>query len=110
MARTTIARVQASRAGTTVPAAVAADVANGNQVDWDERTVLFIKNTNASSTARTVTFTPRKLVDGQVGTVRTESIPAGETQLFGAYDFGDYGTPLQFSGDNAELTILALRA
>jgi hypothetical protein len=110
MARTSITRVQASRAGTTVPAAVAADVANGNQVDWDERTTLLIKNTNASSTARTVTFTPRKTVDGQIGQTRVESIPAGETQLFGAFDFTDYGTPLQINGEHAEVTILALRA
>lgn len=110
MARTSITRIQASRAGTTVPAAVAADVVNGNQVDWDDRTTLLIKNTNAASTARTVTFTPRKTVDGQIGQVRSESIPAGETQLFGAFDFTDYGTPLQFNGDNAELTIQAFRA
>lgn len=109
MARTAITVTQASRAGAVLPTATAADVANGNSVAWDERTVLIVKNTNASSTSRNVSFTPRKTVDGTVGAARVEAIPAGETQVFGVYDLTDYGTPLQVDGSHAEVTILAVR-
>lgn len=110
MPRTNIARVQAARAGATVPAATAADVANGNQVDWDDYTTLLVTNTNGAATARNITFTPIKKVDGTVGAARVVSIPAGGVRLFGRYDFTDYGSPLQIDGAHAEVTILALRA
>jgi hypothetical protein len=41
--------------------------------------------------------------------VRSESIPAGETQVFGPFPPTQYGTMLGFNVDNAELTVQAIR-
>lgn len=107
MPRTSIAATQASRSGTVLPAATAGDAINGNAVQNDGRTVLIVNNTGASS--RTITFHTTVKVDGLTGPVRSESIPAGETQVFGPFPPNDYGTTLGFNVDNAELTVQVLR-
>lgn len=109
MARTSLTAVQASRAGTTLPAATAGDVVNGNSVANDGRVVLVVKNTNGAATARTITFQTARSVDGLTAPTRQESIPAGETQVFGPFDPNDYGTTLNFDASNAEVTISAIR-
>lgn len=109
MPRTNINAVQASRAGTVLPAATAGDAVNGNATANDGRVVLIVRNTNGSSTARTITFATNVKVDGLTGPVRSESIPAGETQVFGPFPPNDYGTTLAYNVDNAELTVQALR-
>jgi len=109
MPRTNINATQASRAGTVLPAATAGDAVNGNSTANDGRVVLIVKNTNASSTARTITFATTVSVDGLTAPVRSESIPAGETQVFGPFSPNDYGTTLAYNVDNAELTVQALR-
>jgi len=109
VARTSIAPVQASRAGTVLPAATAGDAVNGNQIANDGRVILIVKNTNGASTARTITFQTARSVDGLTAPTRQESIPAGETQVFGPFDPNDYGTTLAFNVDNAELTVQAIR-
>lgn len=109
MPRTSITATQASRAGTVLPAATAGDVANGNSIANDGRVVLIVKNTNGASTARTITFTTAKSVDGLTFPVRSETIPAGETQVFGPFPPTDYGTTLAFNVDNVELTVQAVR-
>ena len=107
MPRTNIAATQATRSGAVLPAATAGDVTNGNSTPNDGRVVLIIKNTGASS--RTVTFATNVSVDGLTAPVRSESIPAGETQVFGPFSPNDYGTVLAYNVDNAELTVQALR-
>lgn len=107
MPRTNIATTQASRAGTVLPAASAGDVVNGNSTPNDGRVVLVVKNTGASS--RTITFPTTVSVDGLTAPVRSESIPAGETQVFGPFSPNEYGTVLAYNVDNAELTINAIR-
>lgn len=107
MARTNIAATQASRAGTVLPAATAGDVVNGNSTANDGRVVLIVNNTGASS--RTMTFTTARTIDGLTNPVRSEAIPAGETQVFGPFDPNDYGTTLAYNADNAELTINPIR-
>ncbi|GAB2718197.1 hypothetical protein [Streptomyces bullii] len=107
MPRTNIAATQASRAGTVLPAATAGDVANGNSVANDGRVVLIVNNTGASS--RTITFHTARSVDGLTAPVRSETVPAGETQVFGPFSPNDYGNPLAFNVDNAELTVQVLR-
>ncbi|MET8978552.1 hypothetical protein ABZX85_23330 [Streptomyces sp. NPDC004539] len=109
MPRTALTPIQATRAGTVLPAAVAGDVANGNGVANDGRVILIVKNTNASAVARTVTFAFTKTVDGQAVTSRAETIPAGETQVFGPFPPTDYGTSLAVNADNAELTVQVIR-
>ncbi|MGX1129903.1 hypothetical protein RKD49_002093 [Streptomyces glaucescens] len=107
MPRTNIAATQASRSGTVLPAAAAGDVANGNSTANDGRVVLLVENTGASS--RTITFQTTVSVDGLTAPVRSETIPAGETQVFGPFPPNDYGNPLGFNVDNAELTIRVIR-
>lgn len=109
MARTAFTRVQGSKGGTVLPAAVAADTTNGNVVQWDERTGIIAKNTNASSTSRNIIFTPVRTVDGQAATPRTEPIPAGETQFFSGLDVADYGEALMIDGSHAEVVIQVVR-
>jgi hypothetical protein len=106
--RTTLNAVQASRAGTTLPAAVAGDAVNGNQIANDGRVVLLVQNTNAATTARTVTFATVVSIDGLTAPARSETIPAGETQVFGPFTVNDYGRLLAINVDNAELTVQAI--
>ncbi|MFJ7176420.1 hypothetical protein ACIQXA_08430 [Streptomyces massasporeus] len=107
MPRTNIAATQASRSGTVLPAPTAGDVTNGNSTANDGRVVLIVENTGASS--RTITFPTTVSVDGLTAPVRSESVPAGETQVFGPFPPNDYGTTLAYNVDNAELTVQALR-
>jgi hypothetical protein len=110
VARTALTATQATRDGTTLPAATAGDATNGNSVANDGRIILIAKNTNGASTARTLTFqTARAVVDNLTKPTRQESIPAGETQVFGPFPVADYGTTLAFDVSNAEVTINVVR-
>ena len=108
MPRTTLTAVQASRAGTTLPAATAGDAVNGNQINNDGRVILLVKNTNAATTTRTITFSTVVKIDGLTAPTRSEILPAGETQVFGPFPPNDYGHLLALNVDNAELTIQAV--
>ena len=109
MPRTNIAATQATRSGAVLPAATAGDAVNGNSTANDGRVVLIVRNTNGASTARTITFQTNVSVDGLTAPVRSETIPAGETQVFGPFSPNDYGNVLAYNVDNAELTVQALR-
>ncbi|GAA2220335.1 hypothetical protein GCM10010400_76810 [Streptomyces aculeolatus] len=109
MPRTALTVTQATRAGVALPAATAGDVANGNSVANNGRVILLVTNTNASTTARTITFNTVRTVDGLTAPERVESIPAGETQLFGPFDPTDYGPSLAIDPEHAEVTIQAIR-
>lgn len=109
MPRTALTVTQATRAGVVLPAATAGDVANGNSVANNGRVILLVTNTNASTTARTITFNTVRTVDGLTAPERVESIPAGETQLFGPFDPTDYGPSLAIDPEHAEVTIQAIR-
>lgn len=92
--------------GQADPAAVAGDVANGNLVPNNGRTVLKVKNTNGTSTAHTVTF---NLPDfrGHDVTPDTESIAAGATKWYGPFPLDTYTASLLVNVDHAELVINA---
>ena len=109
MPRVAVPVTQSSRAGTVLPAATTGDATNNHSVANDGRVILMVKNTNATSTARSVTSRTVRSVDGLTAPTRVESIPAGETQLFGPFDPNDYGTTLQVDVDHAELVINAIR-
>ncbi|MGW5426870.1 hypothetical protein ACWET9_06535 [Streptomyces sp. NPDC004059] len=109
MPRTSLTAIQASRSGTTLPAAVAGDATNGNSIANDGRTILIVKNTNAASTSRTITFATVRSIDGLTAPTRQETLAAGETQVFGPFNPNDYGSTLAINVDNAELTIQAIR-
>ena len=73
----------------------------------DGRVTLIVKNTGASS--RDITFLTTVSVDGLTAPSRIESVPAGETQLFGPFPVNDYGSTLKVDVAHAELTINAIR-
>lgn len=107
MPRTAITATQTSRAGSVLPAATAGDVTNGHSVANDGRVILIVKNTGASP--YNITFLATRTVDGLTAPTRIESLPAGETQVFGPFDPNDYGTMLAFDVANTALTINVIR-
>jgi hypothetical protein len=109
MARAAIAATQATRAGTVLPAATTGNATDNHSVQNDGRVILIVKNTNASSTARSITSYAARSVDGLTAPTRIESIPAGETQVFGPFPPTDYGTTLLVDVAHAELTINVVR-
>lgn len=109
MPRAAIPVTQSTRAGTTVPAATAGDTVNGHTVPNNGKLLLLVENTG-TTVDRSITFTIAQKVDGLTAGPRVESIPVGETQIFGPFPPGDYGSSLLVDVDNAEVTILALGA
>lgn len=109
MARTPLSIVESSKAGTTLPAGTTADVANGNSVASDGRSVIVIASNSNVSTPRTVTITPTATVDGLVPAARTVSLPASTSKVLGPYEVANYGTTLQISGDNADVKFQVIR-
>lgn len=106
MARGTIPQTQINRSGATPPAETNGDAVNNHQMSNDGRVLLFVRNSNGGSTARTVTFRPTKTVDG--GTVtKPVSIAAGATKVFGPFPVDLYGSLMQIDVDNAELKFQA---
>ncbi len=108
MPRTALAITDSSKAGTTLPAVTAADVANGNSVVHDGRSVLIIAS-NAGASPRTVTITPSVTVDGLTVGNRTISLAASASKVLGPYDLATYGTPLAISGDHADVKFQVIR-
>lgn len=107
MPRVALTVTQSTRAGTVLPAATAGDAVNNHSVANDGRVILIVNNTGASS--RNITFYTTVSVDGLTAPTRIESIPAGESQVFGPWPPNDYGTTLQVDVAHAELTINAVR-
>lgn len=107
MARTAITPTQASRTGTTLPAASAGDAVNGNSVANNGNVVLIVKNTGASS--RNFTVQTIRSIDGLANPTRVVSVAAGATLVFGPYSPNDYGDTLNFDAAHAELTINVIR-
>ncbi len=107
MPRTAIAVTESSKGGTTLPAPTAADVANGNSVVNDGKTLVLASNAGAST--RTITITPTATVDGLAPANRTVSLAASASKLLGPYEVGNYGDVLQISGDHADVKFQPLR-
>lgn len=107
MPRVAVPVTQSTRSGTVLPAATTGDATNNHSVANDGRVILMVKNTGASS--RNVTFYTTVSVDGLTAPTRIESVPAGETQLFGPFPVNDYGSSLSVDVAHAELTLNAIR-
>ncbi len=100
--------VDASKAGTTLAAGVAADVANGNSLVHDGRSMIVIA-TNAGVSTRTVTITPTATVDGLIPAARTVSLAASAVKVLGPYDLANYSSTLQISADHADVKFQVIR-
>lgn len=85
------------------------DVPNGNSIINTGNMWIEIKNTNAASTARTVTIALSGSYDGQSVTPKTQSIAAGKTWIKGPWPPGIYGGQLLINGDHLELTVMAFK-
>lgn len=108
MPRTALTAVESSKAGTTLAAGTAADVANGNSVAHDGKSIVIIA-TNAGVSTRTITITPTATVDGLVPAARTISMPASAVKVLGPYDIGSYSEVLQISADHADIKFQVIR-
>jgi hypothetical protein len=108
MPRTALSIVDSSKAGTVLPAAVAADVANGNSVTSDGKSYVIIA-TNSGVTLRTITITPTATVDGLVPAARTVTLASGVVKVLGPYDTASYSETLQISADHAEVKFQVVR-
>jgi hypothetical protein len=108
MARALVPTVVSTTSGVALPTEADGDPVEGHYVQNSGKTKVFVRNSNAASTARVVTFRFYRTVDGQSVTSRAESIPAGETQVFGPFPVNDYGTQLLIDADNAELKLRAV--
>lgn len=109
MARAAITPVTPSRAGVSAAVPAAGDATNFNTVANDGKTILIAKNTNGSSTARTIDFILKRTVDGVTPDRTAVSIAAGATKVFGPFPTNDYGTALDFDVSHAEVEVSAYR-
>lgn len=107
MARVTVPVTTITRAGVTPAAEVNGDATNNHQIANDGRTVLLVRNANASATARTLTVVIQGAIDGFAPAPRTYSIAAGASRYIGPFDVASYGALMQVNVDNAELKLSA---
>lgn len=109
MARGVLPQASASRTGTgtTDPTPVTGDPTNNHQTTNDGNVVLRVQNTNAGSTARTLTVRVSKTIDGQAITSKTFVIPAAGVRWIGPFPTDTYGRQLLIDVDNAELKVTA---
>lgn len=106
MARAAIPVTISTRDGVALPAETNGDPANGHYVSNSGKTKLLARNSGAG--ARTVTFKFYKTVDGKAVADRVESIPAGETHIFGPFPTAEYGTQLLIDAEHAEVKLRAI--
>ncbi|KUF18883.1 hypothetical protein [Streptomyces silvensis] len=82
---------------------------NNHYIDGNDGRLGVLVQNSGSTVARTVTFRLARTVDGFAVAPRTESLAAGEEQLFGPFGPGDYGGRLLVDVDHAELTLVPIR-
>lgn len=107
MARASLAVTQITRDGVAAPSETDGDPTDGHTVVNNSKTFLLVRNSNASSTARTVTFVIPGSIDGQAVTARSVSIAAGASRYFGPFPTQYYPSSVDVDVDNAELKLSA---
>lgn len=111
MARTAITATKITLAG-IVPSptdGVAADVANGNYVDGNNGTTMFIAAKNTGASTYTLTFvTPGTSGQGAY-TISDEvkSMAAGDVKWYGPFPLADFTNTLQIDAQNAAIKLQA---
>lgn len=109
MARTAVPVTAITKAGVAPTAETTGDSVNNHSIPNDGKTVILAHNTNASSTARTLTVRLSGSVDGQAITPKTYTIAAAASRYIGPFDTTRYGSTLLVDVDNAELHLSAYR-
>lgn len=107
MSATPLPWTEVSRNGATPAAEVAGDTVNGHVANNDGNVEIIVHNTNAGSTAHTVTFAFATAFDGQAITPRAFSIAAGVTKKFHGFPQALYGSVIGITVDHAELHLSA---
>ena len=98
-----------TRAGAAEPAAVAADVANGNQMS-NNNGRMWLKLTNPGGAAKTITAAFANQVDGVTGAGKVFSVPNAATRLWGPFPVEIYGQVVTFAHEaGSTTTILAVQ-
>lgn len=109
MAATELTLHTITRAGAAEPAAVAADVANGNQMS-NNNGRMWLKLNNPGGAAKIITAQFANAVDGVVGAGKPFSVPNGVTRLWGPFPVEIYGQTVQFTHEaGSTTTILAVQ-
>lgn len=107
MAATELTLYTITRAGAAEPAAVAADVANGNQLS-NNNGRMWLRLTNPGAGPKTITAAFPNAVDGVVGAGKVLSVPAGASRPWGPFPVEIYGQTVQFTHEaGSTTTILA---
>lgn len=107
MARATLTVASISRTGVALSAETAGDATNNHTVNNDGDVFLIVRNSNAGSTARTLTIHLPGTVDGQAVASKTYSLAAAATKLIGPFPVSEYGEDLLVDVDHAELKLSA---
>lgn len=101
MPATSLATSVPARDGIAQPAAVAADLVNGNVVDNSQAYSLLLEVTNPGAAAVTITFVTPQDVTGLAIADLTASIPAGATRIFGGFTTAVFSSQLAFTASAA---------
>lgn len=106
MARTVLTPVQATRAGVASPTEANGDPANGHVVRNTGRTIITVRNADASN-PHSVTFVLPGTVYGQAVADQVVSIPASSSRDFGGFPVDGFGAQMAIDVDSAELKLVA---
>src|SRR5882757_1801609 len=102
MPRTVLPVTVVARGGVTPPVEQAGDVANNHVVANTGRTILTVRNADASN-PHSVTFVVVPTVDGLAVTNRIVSIPISSSVDFGRFQTDVYGSQMGVNVDSAQL-------
>ncbi|MFC6885289.1 MULTISPECIES: hypothetical protein [Actinomadura] len=107
MARIPLAATRPARGGVTAVAEVDGNTVDGHVVTNTGRTVITVRNADASN-PHSVTFVLPQTIDGQAVADRVVSIPASATRTFGGFVTEWYSQRLSIDVDSTQLKLQAL--
>lgn len=107
MPRATLVATEITRAGVAAPAETTGDPSGNHQFANDGKSFLLVRNSNAGSTARTVTIETPGTVDAQAIADVAISIPAGASRYIGPFPPSVYNSDglVLVDVDHAELKL-----
>jgi hypothetical protein len=107
MPRTVLPVTSVARTGVAAPTEQAGDAVNGHVLANSGRTILTVRNADASN-PHNVTFVIPATVDGQTVASRVVAVAASTTLEFGRFQSDIYGSQMGVSVDSAQLKLTAL--
>lgn len=107
MARNALPIANPTRDGVAIPTEQAGDATNGHVVTNTGKTLIFVRNADASN-PHSVTFVTPGTVDGQAIGDRTVSIAISTTRVFSEFATNVYGRTMAINVDSTQLKLYAL--